>query len=136
MKPPKVLEKRYATISDFNNAISSTIRNTYPPTTRAIDVLTGPFESFTNLPARTLNYLYKEKKPVTYKKLYQLAIAEYEFKHVDYLLKKWLPESLLVASWREKGETVFQWIEQTEEEYARRLDDRQWFESLPDGKGK
>lgn len=130
MKPPKIQSKRYATIEDFKSVLTPAVYKQYRPDARAIDHLTGPIESFTNLPARLLHYLYNKKDPVTYDELYRAAAVEYDRKHAEYAIRTWLPQTLMVASWYDK-EQYYQWIEQTEVEYKQRVDDHAWFDALP-----
>lgn len=131
MKPPKIHKKRYATIGDLKSVLSPAVYRQYRPTDRAIDVLTGPIESFTNLPARMLHYLYNKKEPVTYEELSRAAMPEYDGKHIVKVLNEWLPASLMVASWYDGRVRYYQWIEQTEDEHKHRVDDHAWFDALP-----
>lgn len=122
----------YAKVKDFKSVVKPGLVLIHGER-RAIDILDGPIESYTNLTNRILCYLEdKVGTPVASVDIKQmLSDYSYDSDHVKQTLKE-LDSDLRVAStWEgDKKDRYYQWIEQTEDEYQKSIKDQEWFDSL------
>lgn len=103
---------KYATLASFKGLVNQNIIDTNEPTTLAVDVLTGPIESFTTAPHFILQYLYDHRTTdVPTKTLYHAAQRQgYRSQDIRRSIREFLPKHANIGVW---------WDSRTRTEYAR-----------------
>lgn len=127
------MKKPYPLVRDFAGVLNRTLVEERGEQ-RAIDVLAGPIEAFTDLPERMERYLERNKdKDVLLGDIFNVALdAGYDQEHIWRVIKEFFPKRKHIGMWYDtkSKKNYLRWYDLKPGEQEQLEQDSAWFDSL------